>query len=236
METTLKSFGGNVLATLGYWDQTLKSGSALTYARTLLREREKTGQVKEVLNAWRKETAVGCLRQAPAAEPRHVRNAILNAPADIGWTIRLMWVSASRHADVLQAQLRMVAPGVMRMSWTVQKSDRYGERRISKFITWAGGVRIPASYWRVLRQMKTASPELTVHSVRRGAMTFLADQGHEMARIRELSQHTPTDDPNLAVRRYVDPSPNQPESRRQQSMSQELAGAIDGRGCHPLRS
>ena len=74
--------------------------------------------------------------------------------------------------------------------------------------------------------MKTVHPELSVHSIRRGAATTLADQGWPMEQIQLITGHTPTEDRRLAVRRYVDASPHQPESRLIQEMAWGLMSPI----------
>eukprot|EP00760_Papus_ankaliazontas_P001112 PhM_4_TR10389/c1_g1_i3/m.31034 len=65
--------------------------------------------------------------------------------------------------------------------------------------------------------MKTLG--LTVHSCRRGAMGFLAELGYAMREIRLMSAHTLTEDPELAVRRYINATANQTEGLKQREMS-----------------
>lgn len=231
VERQLREYGGNRLALMGKWEQTLRPSSALTYAHTLMRGTKPTREEKEVLDCWRKEAAVGCSRRALVASPADIQAVRKTAAPDVAWTVWLMWLSASRHADIRQAIMTWVEATTLRLQWRLQKSDRFGTRNLTKFIAVEKGeARRVASYEAVLRAMKKQKAELTAHSIRRGAMTALAEQGFEMSEICELSGHTPTQEGNLAVRRYVDPSAKQPEPRRQRKMSVVLRQLADGSG------
>jgi len=119
------------------------------------------------------------------------------------------------------------------LQWASFKSDRYGERAVAKF------VEVPqkfshlwkpfqvATYRQLYNELKKVDKSLSVHSLRRAAVTHLAEAGFSYPQILLLTGHTPTADASLAVRRYADPSPNQPESRLQILMSRALARIFD---------
>ena len=72
---------------------------------------------------------------------------------------------------------------VIRVDLPIWKSDRYGRRFFSKtfqlrhYLT-LGDIRTlvqtPPDYWRLLQAIKEIAPQLSVHSLRRGAVTTLA--------------------------------------------------------------
>lgn len=113
------------------------------------------------------------------------------------------------------------------------KSDRYGKRVVTKFLTVLGEHEvffrvIPkfCSYAKLLKALKKFDPTMSTYSIRRGSTTFLSDMGCAYPLIGLLTAHTPQNDPNLAVRRYVDNSPLQPESKEQLRMSLMLAQSL----------
>jgi integrase len=226
-EGVLRELGdvGDVLALFGKWDETLAPGSCMTKAGTLLclRPDLKCRVLKEIMDGWEIERAVRGQRHAVAPEPRRMASLVPQLPILVRTTVLLLWVSVSRYGDLATLRMEKVADRVAKLSWTVQKSDRKGRRRLVKFVYWPG--RIPhtwARYREVYEAVKRKDPELTVHSFRRGAATALANLGYAMEDIQLLTQHTPTEDARLAVRRYVDPSHTQPESVKQIGMSKDL--------------
>jgi hypothetical protein len=112
------------------------------------------------------------------------------------------------------------------MKWAWQKSDLRGKRFLCKFVVHPRRPLNWASYDQVYRALKTVHSDLTVHSLRRGAITYLASQGYSHAKIGSLSLHTPDNDEALGVRRYVDPHYAQPEAQAQLDMSKSLWKAI----------
>ncbi|MCP3885298.1 MAG: tyrosine-type recombinase/integrase, partial [Propionibacteriaceae bacterium] len=103
------------------------------------------------------------------------------------------------------------------MSWDPRihsnKSDRYDERNLVKFVTVPRSWDPPrwTTYNETYHVLKNFDVTYTPHSLRRTASTALADLGYSFQQIQKLTGHTPREDPELAVRRYVDPSANQPE-------------------------
>jgi hypothetical protein len=112
------------------------------------------------------------------------------------------------------------------MTWAWQKSDLRAKRFLCKFVVHPACQNTWATYDQIYRALKKTHPDLTVHSIRRGALTFLASQGYSHAEIGLLSLHTPQSDESLGVRRYIDPDVAQPEAQKQLQMSMCLWQAI----------
>jgi integrase len=111
--------------------------------------------------------------------------------------------------------------------WNQWKSDRYGRRAFGKYvdipmILWPAMMTPIVPYREALQCLKRIQPDLSVHSVRRGAATVLANNGYSMEEIGMLTGHTPTREAGVNVRRYVDPSLAQPEALTQRAMSRLL--------------
>ena len=189
------------------------------------------------LRAARKRSPLDSVRRARPITPAEMARAA-RVPK-IGDTVRLLWLSASRHGDLPAMSAITWNRGeqtVIQLKFSGHKSDTFGVRAVSKWIPWpqqsAAKVvrninsRRMASYRTVLKALKQVSPELTVHSIRRGAALCLADRGWSMVDIQLITGHTPTQDPMLAVRRYVDASLAQPEAKKCLAMAQELLLAM----------
>lgn len=235
----LKSVGNNALALMRAWDLTLKPNVVISYTNTLLSlkpEFKSDRKVTVYLDALRQK---GGIRKSCRAIPMSIcqmkKLMTQSLPVDVKKTIWSMWISASRHVDLLKIDNQVWwQKGVCQWLMGTFKSDRYGLRAVSKFLTvidretrlW---MRISpfrwATYRTVLYHLKKFDGDLTVHSVRRGAVTALANMGYSMKEIELMTAHTPTDDKHLAVRRYIDPTPNQPESKLQLRMSADLGKA-----------
>lgn len=217
------------------WRETLAPATALMYAHTLLaQEPTLRPRLRRQVTELRVHAGRHPSRRASALTPSQARLAINLAPtARIKATIVLLWASASRHGDLRGMDMLEVEPLTWRLSWRVQKSDRFGLRRIYKFLNLPEEVsqilrrRKPfASYRDINLTLKKVKPYLTAHSIRRGAATLLANLGYTFSDISALTGHTPTADPQLGVRRYVDPTYQQPESRKQMRMASALLRSL----------
>ena len=221
------------------WERTLAPSTTVSYTNVLLGLRP---ELREEL-----KTHVDRVRQLAGNRPG--KQAIPITVADLTrvvqtWppaalrTLLVLFLSACRHGDLKKLTIfREVDKGVWHMKWNTQKSDRYGQRRISKFIEvhprLRGLVRqaLPwTPYRELLRRLKDINPQLTVHSLRRGAATLLASYGFSMSEIGVMTGHAPTADPSLAVRRYVDPHFSQPESQLQRRQSLALQRWMESSG------
>eukprot|EP00760_Papus_ankaliazontas_P020022 PhM_4_TR18093/c1_g1_i2/m.49222 len=213
------------LAQLYY--ENFRPSTTLTYLQALAAQRPYLREeMKDVMTNARKEATVLASRRALAVTPELLQKAMSRCP-EAGTTLAAMWVSASRHADLAKIQRARRINGVMMLQWGSFKSDRFGQRAVTKFIAWDRPWPTTwASYRLTVKALKQADPSLSAHSVRRGAVTWLSQQGYSHAEIGALTGHTPTSDPHLAIRRYADPHPSQPESRSQLAMSSALAAAL----------
>eukprot|EP00760_Papus_ankaliazontas_P022365 PhM_4_TR18845/c1_g1_i1/m.100324 len=223
----------DIITLMGKWDAQHRPGTALHKTRTLLAllGRRPEGQVKVVMSCWRQRLGATGTRQAIAATPGKVRTAMRLADSTTARTILLLWVSASRHGDLARAHVSKAARTSLLLKWGTQKSDRFGERRITKFVHWPREVPARwASYKQVLRALKRVS--LTVHSLRRGSLTWLAKKGYTHTQLQKLSGHTPVGRTLSGIRRYVDPAPEQPEGRLQMRMSHQLNAIVGGAQMH----
>jgi len=73
---------------------------------------------------------------------------------------------------------------------------------------------------RILRALKRIDPKLSLHSVRRGVATTLANHGISMLRIRNFLGHSQL----TSTRLYVQPTPTQREARQTLHLSTLLTG------------
>jgi hypothetical protein len=217
-------------ALLGRWDMRVKPSTALLWVRTLTRWKPelRNATSRRMVVAWEREAAV-VTRRAVVALPSQVLMATTSSGVEIARTIEFLWSSACRHADLAKADIIQVAPGIHRMKWAWQKSDLRGRRHLCKFV-W--NPPLPsrwATYAQVYHTMKRVHKDLTVHSLRRGALTYLAGQGFSHPDIGRFSLHTPQADESLGVRRYIDPHHQQSEGQLQLRMSRVLWKVIDTR-------
>lgn len=192
-------------------------------------------QLRVILSATRQELGAQGTRKALPATPQQVAQVLKNTDKEVASTALTLYVTASRHGDLPHVTKYEWKPPTLTMGLRKFKSDRYGQRNTHKFVDvpralwpWIPHKPPTTSYWKVLRAMKKVSRELTVHSLRRGAATHLAEAGFSMKEIGMLTAHTPTDDPSLGVRRYIDPTPTQPEGQLQRRMGFALGRAILG--------
>jgi hypothetical protein len=212
---------------LNGWDTQVKPSTALLWTHTLLSlmPELRSALTRRMIKVWEREAAV-VTRRALVVGPEQLRLPLIPSDINTARTIQMLWTSACRHADLARATTVTVAPGIHRMTWGWQKSDLRGKRHLCKFVVYPHYIPHWATYRQVYRVMKKIHPDLTVHSIRRGALTYLASMGFSHAQIGKLSLHTPQSDESLAVRRYVEPHQNQPEGQLQIQMSQTLWRAI----------
>jgi len=239
-----QALGGNALGLIRMWESTVSAATAKGYVATLLKEHPevKDREVKDAQDRIRQKASVLATKRAPPLTPPMFKRLIAQAPPKVAHTVMMLLLSASRHMDLLKvARYRAFTKGIIMLQWANWKSDRYGERAFAKFIEVPEKYRHLlqklefSTYQQVYRELKKIDKSLSVHSVRRAATFYLAEAGCSMAEIQLLTGHTPTSDPCLAVRRYVDPTPNQPESRKQIRMSRILAqifGLVRGPSQH----
>lgn len=229
----LASHSNNPLSLIRMWEKNYAPSTAKGYTSTLLGMNPEFKTQRKVLDAQdriKQKAPLIIAKRARPITPIEFQHLLSRAPLRVSLTAIMMLLSASRHMDLLKvAKYRHFVHAIVMLQWANMKSDRYGVRAVSKFI------EIPehylqhiqrlelATYREVYCELKKVAKDLSVHSIRRSAATNLAEAGFSNAEIQSLTGHTPTADPHLAVRQYIDPSPNQPESRLQIRMSRALA-------------
>jgi len=237
----LASHSNNPLSLIRMWEKNYAPSTAKGYTSTLLGMNPEFKSQRKVLDAQdriKQKAPLIIAKRARPITPKEFQLLFSSAPLRVSLTAMMMLLSASRHMDLLKViRYRHFIHAVVMLQWANMKSDRYGVRAVSKFI------EIPkhylqhvqsleiATYREVYYELKKVAKDLSVHSIRRSAATNLAEAGFSNAEIQSLTGHTPTADPHLAVRQYIDPSPNQPESQLQIRMSQALAKIF---GLHHL--
>lgn len=206
---------------LGHWDTHAKPSTCLLWVRTLLgmMPNLKCQQTTQMVTVWSREAAV-VTRKALILHPSQVRVVCEGAERVIRRTILLMWVSVCRHADLGKCKIIRIDENVIRMSWAWQKSDVKGVRALYKFVFFPCQGTTFATYDQTYVEMKRVGA--TPHSLRRSGMTCLASEGFSFSEIGNLSLHTPKSDEHLAVRRYVEPQPEQKIPLLQIQMSKIL--------------
>lgn len=232
IEEQVKVHKGNLPGLFRMWEDTVGPRTAKSYIGTCMKQHpEMIDQVvKDAADRIRQKAPVLGSKRAIPITPPQFRSLLTRAPPIVANTVLLLLLSASRHMDLLRVlNYKCFQKGIILLQWGTFKSDRYGERAFSKFLEipenfkhlWAPFEL--ATYKQVYNELKKVDKTLSVHSIRRAAVTYLAEAGFSYPEILLLTGHTPTSDPCLAVRRYADPSQNQPESLLQIRMSRHLA-------------
>lgn len=213
-----------------------KPSTTISYLATVMKmhpELKRDQQLRVIVSATRQELGAEGTRKAVPIHPQQVAKFLSVAPKDVAATGLTLYLTASRHGDLAHLRQYEWRPPTLTLAFRNFKSDRYGMRNVHKFVDiptllwkWIPRAAPNASYRSLLRDLKKVSNELSVHSLRRGAATRLAEAGYAMKDIGLLTAHAPTDDPSLGVRRYVDPSPTQPEGVFQRCMGNLLAREV----------
>ena len=137
-------------------------------------------------------------------------------------TALLLFLTASRHADLRNMQAIPRANGTTELSMGAHKGDLWGEKFMSKWLPEA-----PAHLMLRLARLVRNKPfvpyaelytairplGLTCHSLRRGAATILATAGWANEELELLTAHSNPEVQRRAIRRYVSKHPSQPEPR-----------------------
>jgi len=229
------------------WEDPVKPGVAVSYAGTMMKLKPEllTQEVRDAVDRVRQKASVLYTRRAVPIPQEQMNMALVSAPDSVARAIILMWLSASRHKDILrvhQIQAACIFRGVVLLQWAAFKSDRYGLRAVSKFIFIPKRFRSLFKNWDVgTHQQSVSTPQ--EHIQESDSALFKARSMHPTCRGGILNAgnwnvdemwiccgsvmgHTPTADSHLAVRRYVEPSENQPEAQMQLKMSRKLASSI----------
>ncbi len=228
----LRLAGDDPVTLVGRWVAAKHKPSTITTYTAVLQQlvsEEQRPTVKVALRAAKKRSTLQSLRRAVPLSREEMVLAIRSArTAEFAMTAVLLWATASRHCD-LQAmqgtiwQLEDSAEVILQLTLGAHKSDVFGQRAVTKWLQLPTELatailamlraRKWSTYRAMLRHMKKIDKAWTVHSFRRGAATCLATAGFSMDKVIMMTGHTPTADPMLAGRRYVDPHPAQHEAK-----------------------
>jgi hypothetical protein len=226
-EALLKLKGKEELL-LRKWQLTMKPSTARTYTEVALSvapSLKTRPRVRTVVEAGKLLNSLGKITPATPMDAQSLRE-LQKRDTEVARTALLMWCSVSRWADLGKGVWSEVEKDVWRHDLDVFKSDRYGKRRVTKFVYGFHQPKSILSFRQLNKGLKQMDARFTTYSVRRGAMTHLANLGYSMNQIVLISGHTPTQDPLLAVRRYIQQEKGQPESQTQLEMSKALWRAI----------
>ena len=210
-----------------------KASTALTYAQTMTAEipgLKKHRAWGEALLWLMKHKAQEQTTQAIPITPIQMRELVTKAKTlELKAALTTMWVSASRYGDLEHFRVVQVWPRgnmcVVKAQLPVWKSDPTGRRHCSKvyilpshFLN-AFRNRIP-TYAQTLLTIKNTFPDLSCHSIRRGAITSL---GHNYTgeEIIALTQHTLPCEP-IAIRLYTATHTQTQENQTQLKLSTHL--------------
>jgi integrase len=238
IKAELASMGHDPIALVGAWSKMHKPSTLNTYTavlRGIVPEAQKA-TLKVALRATKKLAPMSSVKRALPMTLEQMKIMVRKGPSLEALTAIIMWGTASRHADLAAMTVTEFSNGTpettLRFELGNHKSDIFGQRNVTKWIS--APARIAAQIKRIIAnksfgtyvQMyhwaKTFDKALTVHSFRRGAATFLASNGFNMEQVIILTGHTPTADPMLAGRRYVDSHPSQPEANLSLRMTAAL--------------
>jgi hypothetical protein len=210
--------------------------TALTYARTaaaLDPALSADPTWRDALVFLRKAAADAGTRHAPVATAVDVAAIVRHSNPQTAAMALLLFLSASRHGDFVgrSAPERKLVGASLRMSWRTQKSDRFGERSLYKFVEAPLPVLDslsrfkPPSYKTFLKCIREICPTLGAHSFRRGAATLLASRFEE-SEIVLLTGHSVPHSVSRSLRAYIEPHPDQRDPSRMRVMSSFLFGKV----------
>jgi hypothetical protein len=222
----------------GWLAKSFAPGTAASYAAvmaTTIPTLKKNGKWTLLQRALRLSAARrGRPVQAPPASPTAVR--MISQDPQVSATVRattmILFVTASRHADLNFVRPRMWSDGTLELQFWGSKSDIFSRHCLRKWI------RVPAetardwynrattqnwaSYGSMLEVMHRHA--LTVHSLRRGAITTLAEK-YDAKSIAVLSGHA---DPQtrLGTIKYIEANPTQSAPKQSIEMATMLWEAV----------
>ena len=211
--------------------------TALNYALTAaaripaVRQDPKT---KEAILFLKKRAATATLKKAVPILPDQLSQAIDTASPRTANTILLMWLGAARHADLRAARLeKSFGKGKSKVAclrFGPWKSDPTGNRQATKALPTNSALlkmmrsQDFASFNAVKNALRKVDHSLTVHSIRRGAIQFLADR-YSPLQIAALTQHAAGQETS-AVHKYTPPTMTGPLPTLQLQLASELWNAL----------
>jgi hypothetical protein len=136
-------------------------------------------------------------KKAEPATPREIRSLIGDLSTPQQCAVWAAWLTAGRLGDAASTSLEVCDLIVTVCFDDGQKSDQTAVRKIKKWIhrkgdadeMWVTG--LTADLEQTRKHVKRLAPRLTGHSIRRGAIQYLAAAGYSPDDICILSGHTP---------------------------------------------
>lgn len=187
---------------LAYLSAAFAPSTALTYALTAqahIPELANDKKTKEAILFLKKEANRHEMKKATPITPLEMKKIADLPPSRTKHTVMLMWITAARHADLRAGKLVKSFGG--ENQWKVAyirfgpwKSDPTGSAQASKTVP------VSPELLQMLQQedyvnfsrtnafLKSINPSLTPHSIRRGAIAYLA-RHHPPETIAMLTQH-----------------------------------------------
>ncbi|KAJ9438646.1 hypothetical protein DIPPA_02380 [Diplonema papillatum] len=187
--------------------------SALTYVNSLVSAERRVGNdlqgsivIKDLRRALRRLGANKPAKQAVPATSAEV-HAVVGRSTDgaVAMAVLVAWRSGARVGDVVRLRPQDVTftPGGAKISWWITKSDPFhmgalsaialSARETAELRAMAGCAReklFPTTFGSVGRALRRENPELSCHSLRRGALTELLRGGVGLNEIRQFSGHS----------------------------------------------
>jgi hypothetical protein len=168
-------------------------------------------KTKEAILFLKKKVAIASLKKATPITPDQMVKLLASASPKTATTALIMWISAARHSDLKAAWLEQCfgkgTSMVACLRFGPWKSDPTGFRQATKALpTNAEMVKMFKSkdfahYSAMRRRLYATSPDLTVHSIRRGAIQFLA-HNYSPLQIAAITQHAAGQEKS-AVHKYT---------------------------------
>ena len=202
----------------------------------LIKELRDDPQSRHAILFLKKAQARSRQDQAVPASVAQMREMIKEAPPLIGRTLAIMWLLLARHGDLIHGRLQATqeVPGsriqlasILYLPW---KSDTDGSKRASKVIPVTEPLlrllrsRCFATYTQMYTFLKKWN--LTVHSIGRGGISYLANKGYSAGTIAILTQHAAGQEGRNGAHRYISAPFAGPTVEHQVRLSSTLWDAI----------
>jgi hypothetical protein len=231
----IRDFDGDIPRTLSAMSLVMKGSTLTRYAAALKAQHpERAHELTPYINYGRKMAATvrGRPVQAPRFNMRDFAGLLQNQPSVIRDALVLLFASASRAADLQHfdpTQVQSQGASVWRILMAVTeeedgelhapKSDRFGTKRITKWIPQHSLIRLHPQ-WPSYRALYAAMKQIgcTPHSIRGTAIRILEDWGYPEEAIACLTCHAK----KTNVAHYSSLSVNDPGARLALEMSHRL--------------
>jgi hypothetical protein len=191
-------------------------------------------KTKEAILFLKKKVAVATLKKATPITPAQMNTLLATASPKTATTALIMWISAARHSDLKAAWLEQCfgkgTSMVACLRFGPWKSDPTGFRQATKALpTNTEMIKMLKSkdfahYSAMRRRLYATSPDLTVHSIRRGAIQYLA-HNYSPLQIAAITQHAAGQEKS-AVHKYTPATMTGPLPTLQLQLASELWNSL----------